>query len=218
MLKLTERLEKIFSEIDKTEVFADIGCDHGYIAKKMIESGKCKKVIISDISEKCLEKAKALLSEELSNGKAIAKVSDGFTNIPNCDTALIAGMGGEEIIKILSEAKTLPDRLILQPMKNFDKLRIYCTENNFKIERDFIFYSENKYYVLIVISRGIDRLSQEEIEFGRTNLIEKSSDFLRFLDEKVNNTKEFLKATNISDEEKIRLSQKLERLQNVRNR
>ena len=58
---MTNRLNQIFSVLPSCEVFADIGCDHGYVAKAMLDSGKCKKVIVSDISEKCLFKATTLL-------------------------------------------------------------------------------------------------------------------------------------------------------------
>ena len=60
---MTSRLEKIFSVIPKCETFADIGCDHGYLAKAVLDSGKCKSAVISDISQKCLEKAKKYAKE-----------------------------------------------------------------------------------------------------------------------------------------------------------
>ena len=102
---MTERLQKIFSSIPNAKVFADIGCDHGYIAKAMLESGKCEKVIVSDISEKCLNKARELLSENIANGSAESVVSDGFDKVVGADVALIAGMGGEEICNILEKAQ-----------------------------------------------------------------------------------------------------------------
>ena len=100
---MTKRLTKIFEQLPTCNTFADVGCDHGYLAKAMIQSGKCKRVIISDISAPCLQKAKDLLSEELQSGVATAVVSNGFQNVPPCDLALIAGMGGEEIASILQE-------------------------------------------------------------------------------------------------------------------
>ena len=44
---MTDRLKKIFNLLSDCEVFADIGCDHGYVAKEMLVSGKCKRVIVS---------------------------------------------------------------------------------------------------------------------------------------------------------------------------
>jgi tRNA (adenine22-N1)-methyltransferase len=53
---MTDRLEKIYAKIPFCKVFADIGCDHGYISKAMLDGKKCERVIISDVSENCLEK------------------------------------------------------------------------------------------------------------------------------------------------------------------
>lgn len=209
---MTKRLQIIFDELPKCKTFADIGCDHGYIAKAMLNSGKCEKAIVSDISQKCLDKAVLLLESEIKSGKAQAVLSDGFTNLPDVDTALIAGMGGEEIIKILREAKNLPDRLVLQPMKNFDRVRIYCNSIGYKIERDFIFYQENKYYVLISLVRGSDNLTPTEIEFGRTNLTLKSEDFISYINSELNKVNGYLTAKNISEEEKSRLIERKEKL------
>ena len=105
---MTDRLEKIFSIIPECEVFADIGCDHGYMAEAMLTRDKAKKVIIADISEKCLQKAKDLLYPYIKSGRAISVVANGFIGLPNSDVALIAGMGGEEICAILKGASHLP--------------------------------------------------------------------------------------------------------------
>ena len=54
---MTKRLEEIFSVLPSSEIFADIGCDHGYISKQMLDSGKANKVLFADISAKSLKKA-----------------------------------------------------------------------------------------------------------------------------------------------------------------
>ncbi|MBQ7348695.1 MAG: SAM-dependent methyltransferase, partial [Clostridia bacterium] len=145
---MTDRLNKIFDKLIPCEVFADIGCDHGYIAKAMLDSGKCEKAIISDVSAKCLSKAENLLENYLKNGRAESVVSDGFNNLRKCNQALIAGMGGEEIAGIISAAKEqnkLPDRLIIQPMKNCDKARYCAVRAGYRIIYDRVFKSGKKY-------------------------------------------------------------------------
>lgn len=174
---MTERLKTIFSALPEADVFADIGCDHGYIAKEMIKSGKCRKVIISDISEKSLSKAEKLLKGEIEKGKAQAFVSDGFANLPPCDLALIAGMGGDEIIKILKGAKSLPDKLVLSPMKKARKVREFVVSVGYAVVSDFVFSEGYMFYDLISLKRGEDRLTEEELEYGRTNITAPSEAF-----------------------------------------
>ena len=210
---MTERLKKIFSHIDDCKVFADIGCDHGYIAKAMIKSGKCQKVIISDISAKCLQKAVDLLSDEIEKGKAVGIVSNGFEKLPPVDLALIAGMGGEEIISIMDCAKSLPDKLVLQPMKNLDKVRKLCVEKGYKIILDYVFFEGGKFYDLIKLERGKDSLSLEEIEFGRTNLLERSKAFKDRLNEDIKKLKVICQDKNIKEDTLLTLKKRIENLE-----
>lgn len=209
---MTDRLKEIFINIDECEVFADVGCDHGYIAKAMLKSGKSKKVIVSDISAKCLQKAIDLLSKEIAENKAVAIVSDGFKNLPQCDLALIAGMGGEEIISIIENAPKLPEKLILQPMKNLEKVRTFLVEKGYKIILDYVFYKNGKFYDLIKVEKGIDTLTQEEIEFGRTNLIEKGSAFTKRLKEDIKKLSDIKEGGKLGKESLLKIQAKIERL------
>ncbi len=211
---MTDRLKKIFSSLPDCKVFADIGCDHGYIAKAMIKSGKCEKVIVSDISEKCLDKARELLKEEIEKGLAESVVGDGFNGVVGADLALIAGMGGKEIISILDDAKSLPQKLLLQPMKNCPEVRKKAVEKGYKITLDFVFKSAGKYYDLIALEEGEDSLTQDEIEFGRTNLREKGKDFISRLNEEIKKAKGYLSA-NVSDQTREKITENIKKMEEI---
>lgn len=209
---MTKRLQTIFNEIPSCQVFADIGCDHGYIAKAMIECNKCQKFIIADISESCLEKARGLLKKHLESGKGESVVSDGFEKIDYCDVALIAGMGGEEIIKILDKASSLPNTLILQPMKNVDKVRERLVALGYKINKDYVFFACNKYYDLIVCEKGEDKLTEEEILFGRTNVQLKGKDFCDRILVQINKLNGYLQKKDLAQDSRQKILEQLESL------
>lgn len=202
---MTERLEKIFSLIPTCKVFADVGCDHGYIAFEMLKKGKADKVIIADISKKCLSKAEQLLYPFIEQGRAVSVVADGFNGLPDSDVGLIAGMGGEEICSILKNAKSLPKTLVLQPMKNTDKVRQLAVNMGYKIQKDFVFFSAEKFYDLMLLTVGKDVLSQEEIEFGRDNIKEKNPDFIKLINAKICVLNEVLANENLSQSAKEKL-------------
>ena len=173
---MTKRLKIIASHIGKGRVFADIGCDHGIIAKYVLDNELFETVIASDISNKSLDKAKKLLNKYGS--KVTFLVSDGFNKfhlIP--DEAVIAGMGGEEICSILSNAKFLPKRLILSPQKNQSKVRELLIRKNYKISDDYTVF-DKKFYDVIVAEIGSDRYSDLELLFGRDNLKLRPKDFI----------------------------------------
>lgn len=209
---MTKRLQEIYSLLPNCKVFADVGCDHGYIAKAMLDGDKCQKVIISDISDKCLQKAKDLLAKELQSGVAEAIVSDGFDNLPYHDLALIAGMGGEEIVAILKKAKNLPEKLLLQPMKNTDKVRVCAVELGYKIITDYTFYSSKIYYDVILLEKGEDSLSLEEIEFGRTNLQKRPQAFINCLQNKISVLQKVCKHKNLKKESLDSLTKEINRI------
>ena len=209
---MTERLNIIFDHIPNCEIFADIGCDHGYIAYEMLKSNKANKVIISDISEKCLLKAQELLYPFISQGRAVSVVSDGFNKVGFCSVALIAGMGGEEICSIIKNAKSLPEKLVLQPMKNCDKVRLCVVEQGYKIVKDFVFKSSSKFYDLMVLERGKDSLTQEEIEFGRDNIKTSSNHFKQFIAQKISRLDGYLENENLSSQDREKMVKEKERL------
>ncbi|MBR1675840.1 MAG: SAM-dependent methyltransferase [Clostridia bacterium] len=180
---LTPRLEKLFSELSPADTFADVGCDHGYIAEKMLETNKCERAIITDISAECLNKAVKLLEKNFS-GKFTAIVADGLKGVPKADEALIAGMGGEIICDILKNADHLPEKLVLQPMKNPEKVRRTAIELGYRLTRDYTF-KDVKFYDVITAERGEDDYSPDELIFGRDNLRQKGSAFREFIGLKI---------------------------------
>lgn len=193
-MKERDRIDILAEAAGECDVFADVGCDHGYLTERMLKTGACRKAYASDISEKCLKKAEILLADYIKAGKAFTVVSDGLEKLPPCDVAVIAGMGGEEIIGILSRAvnarKKLPQKMVLQPMKNADKVRRFVVKNGYAVTCDRVYYVKDKYYFVIVCTEGHDELTEEEAEFGRTNVKEKPKDFLRFIKEETEKLKE----------------------------
>ena len=86
--------------------------------------------------------------------KIRARLSDGLKNIDPDEVTdiIIAGMGGELIAKIISDAVWTKDnskRLILQPMSRPEYLREFLYTNGYNIEREKCVISENRLYSVI---------------------------------------------------------------------
>lgn len=202
---MTARIDKLYSELAPCNVFADIGCDHGYVAKMVSDGGLANKIYITDISAPSLKKAEDLLAGNLGKN-VFSVVSDGFSLIPEkVNQALIAGMGGEEIIKIIS-ASQRPERLVLQPMKNPEKLRKTLVELGYKIVKDYTFEC-GKFYDLIVAELGVDSLNDDEILFGRTNLIDLPDAFIKKIKREVSNINSYMQ-NDLSEQVKFELEER----------
>lgn len=208
----TERIAEICSHLTKTEVFADIGCDHGFCAQYMLERALCERAYITDISADSLRKAERLLAPYLAAGKCVSVCCDGLEGLAELPTlALIAGMGGEEIVKILSRA--LPQKLVLQPMKNAPKVRAFLVEHGYKILRDYTF-GKDKFYDIIVCKRGEDGYSPWETEFGRDNLKSPSDAFLKRIRKEQAELRQVL-MRDLSYESREDVRQRLYRLEEI---
>lgn len=187
---MSKRFNILLSLIPDCRVFADVGCDHGYIAYEMLKNRKCDRVIASDISAECLQKAETLLRGTFPD-KYTAVVSDGFENVGNCDCALIAGMGGDTISDILAAAAgRLPEYLVLQPMKNSQRVRRDLVSLGYEILRDYTF-RDGKFYDVILAKKGGNEIyTADDYVYGRDNLIEKSEDFVALVNSKIDELKE----------------------------
>ena len=208
-----ERIDKLCSYLFKCKTFADVACDHGYIAEYMLKNNLCESVVISDISEKCLKKAEILLSGYISAGKCRAVCCDGLKKIDTeTDCVMIAGIGGEEIIKILSEG-FIPKSFIFQPMKNADTLREYLLKNDCFIQTDDIFSDGKKYYFIIKGKRGVaQKYTAEQLLYGRDSL--RNPVFYEYLKEELNKKKGYLK-NDMADESRQNLTQQIKRMEEV---
>lgn len=165
------RIDEICSHIDRCETFADVGCDHGFCTQYALNNGLCQKAYITDISVKSLEKAVTLLKDFISKGRCVPVCCDGLASVPkDTDQVLIAGMGGNEIIKILKEG-FIPRKFILQPMKNASLVREFLIERGCKITYDGIFKDQKFYFLIKGESEGTtEAYTPCQLQFGKDSL------------------------------------------------
>ena len=223
-MSYSKRIETLCSLLQRTDVFADVGCDHGYCSQYMLENDLCEKAILSDISKGSLAKAEALLAPYIRQGRAVSVLGDGFLGVPDSvGEVLIAGMGGSEIVSILSDGEHgfMPKLFVLQPMHDAEKLRRYILENGGYIERDFTF-EDGKFYDVIcggnVKYRGQvcdEAYSDAEYEFGRENLSLMGAAFVKRTKKQIANMEKYLRRPNLQEESRLELLKRKERLEGV---
>lgn len=160
--------------------YADIGADHGYLAKAMLDTG-VKLVQVVENKPGPLEHAKCNLQ---GDDNVIYSLSDGLKDLDErIDAVTICGMGGLNIIGIindcLAKAKTLK-QLILQANSKIYELRQFLNEQHFQIENEKIVYEQGKYYEIIACryDTASKSLSEAELRFGPCLMKEKSQVFI----------------------------------------
>lgn len=191
---MTERIKKLCSLLSPADLFVDVGCDHGYCTEYMLKNGLCKEAIVTDVSKDCLKKAETLLASYIQKGVCSSLCTNGLIGVTNrADEVLIAGMGGMEILQILTNG-FIPKQFVFQPMRDSKSVREYLLSNGCAIERDFTFFAEGKFYDVIKgsLTGKKEDYTDVEKEFGKENIQAFSSDFQNYLKEQIQKTKALL--------------------------
>lgn len=145
-MRLSKRIYALADIINDGDSIADIGTDHGYVPMLLVKNGRSPHVIMSDISEGSLAKARETFSAchlEDRVSESDFRVGDGLQTIEagETDEVIIAGLGGHTIKSILAddEAKSRSfKRLVLQPRKHSGTLRHYLFTHGWDIESEIL--------------------------------------------------------------------------------
>jgi len=150
------------------ESAADIGTDHGYVPMLLVKNNTSPRVIMSDISEGSLAKAKETFRiAGLEADEKDFRIGDGLSTIEpaEVDTIIIGGLGGLTIIDILdadiSKSKSYKN-LVLQPRKHSGELRHYLYTHGWDISEE-VLAEEGKFQCEILLVRPSDEESRMEL-------------------------------------------------------
>ena len=148
----------IASLVPKSSTLCDIGTDHAYVAIYLAKKGIADKIIAADIKKGPLLQARKNIDAFNVGHIVETRLSNGFDQFGQgeAECAIIAGMGGETIINIITEGKDItPDTLILQPMTGADKLRKFLYENGYRItDESFVTEGEKVYCIIKAQKNG----------------------------------------------------------------
>lgn len=119
---------------------ADVGTDHGYLGIYLLREGLCPYVAACDLREGPLENARRNANRFGIRQGMDFILSDGLHKVrpDSIDAVVCAGMGGDLIIKILSEAPWLKDArytLVLQPQAGINELRAWLGAQGYREEQ-----------------------------------------------------------------------------------
>ena len=143
-MRLSKRIYALADTVIDGDSIADIGTDHGYVPMLLMKHGKSPRVIMSDISEGSLAKAKETFAACRLDDRVSAsdfRVGDGLHTIMagEVDELIIAGLGGHTIKNIIDEDESKSrsfKRLVLQPRKHSGTLRYYLYTHGWDIESE----------------------------------------------------------------------------------
>ena len=167
-MKLSSRLLSCADLVRRGNVAADVGTDHGYLALYLLEKGICPKVYASELREQPLMAARRSAAKAGVRENIVFCLSDGLRELPleELQTVICAGMGGDNMISILSAAPQVRSgdyQLILQPQSAGNDLRRWLSRQGFSICREKLSRDGKFLYTAMEVSFG----GQEELSPGQ---------------------------------------------------
>lgn len=159
-ITLSPRLQAVAQWVPKDCRFADIGTDHAYLPAWLLQQGVISHAIAGDLRLDPIARARATAARYGLTDKIDLRRSNGLQALAphEADCITIAGMGGENIRSILSEAPWTLERtrLILQPQTNLPQLRQWLTEAGYHIQADCCVREEDRWYTILLVTGGRD--------------------------------------------------------------
>ena len=135
---ISARLLLCASMVPKGARVADIGTDHGYLGIYLLKNGLAEFVTASDLRPDPLQNARMHAAQYGTTDRMDFVLSDGLQGLTpeTADTLVMAGMGGDLMVSILSSCSWVRDArftLILQPQSAGNALRAYLAEAGYSI-------------------------------------------------------------------------------------
>ena len=194
-MRISKRLQAISEFINDKEKIIDIGCDHALLDIYLMENRKGLKLIASDIHEGAYNSALKNIKKYEMENKIKLRLGDGLSVLKKneADTIIIAGMGYNNIIKILSDEEKMLNinKIVIQSNTDIVKLRKKVITLGFRINREVLVKDKDIVYTVIEFLRGHEKYSYNEIYFGPRLMENKDDLFIEYY------TKKLLKYENL---------------------
>lgn len=197
-MELSKRLQAVADLVGEGTVVADVGTDHGYIPIYLLETRKCQRAYAMDVNEGPLLRAKEHIALHGLLDRIETRLSDGTKAlvVGECDTVVIAGMGGALTIRIMEEGKVIFKSLkefVLQPQSELLKVRQYLTEHGYVIVDEDMVLEDGKFYPMMKVKNGTSKsYSPHELCYGSMLLQKKHPILKLFLEKEVKLKEEIL--------------------------
>ena len=186
---LSKRLQAIHDMLPKG-VTADIGSDHGKLMIALFKSGKVTKGYAIENKKGPYQRLVKALEEENLIDDIVPLFSDGIEDLPpEVKNIVLAGMGGDLIIKILKkhpEKLKLVSTIIVDAHGAVAKVREEISKMGYVIADEKMIKEDDKFYEIIKFIRAdIAVYTNEDLEFGPILRSEKSATFKEKYSERI---------------------------------
>lgn len=159
MITLTPRLSAVAGYVPCCRCVADIGTDHAYVPLYLLQTGRAKRAIASDIHEGPARRAEEHCRKERAGEAVSVRIGPGLAAVcpGEADGAVIAGMGGLMIRSILEdggETAAQMEWFVLQPQNHAADLRLWLADHGYAICGETLAAEDRQLYQILFVRHG----------------------------------------------------------------
>ena len=170
-ISLDNRLSAVARWVIPGEPLADIGTDHALLPCMLVGSGRCPSAVAADVAPGPLQQATQTVDSCGLRQRISLRLGSGLTVLcpGETATAVLAGMGGRLICKLLQESPQVTvslRRLVLQPQRNQEAVRSWLADNGWRIIGDDLARDDYMWYNIIAAEPGSMRLDGIRLRYG----------------------------------------------------
>ena len=199
-MRLSDRLERIAAKAaEVTEGYVtDVGTDHGFVPIRLMENGNVKHVVAMDVRKGPLSRAAEHVREYQMEDRIETRLSDGLKELKpgEADTVIIAGMGGELMLRILRDGAHMHNSVkhyVLSPQSELSVFRHGLEQLELAIVEEQMLMDEGKYYVILHVVPGTMHYEQEyEYRYGADLIRQQDPVLKEFLERELAQGEELL--------------------------
>ena len=168
---LDARLSLAASLCEPCEWGADIGTDHALLPARLLRDGTCRRMILSDVSEKALQHARQTVARFHLEDRVLIRCADGLDAVDrDCGCISVTGMGGHVISRILREGRGRLNSavLVLSCHTDHDLVRRAVQDIGWHFTQEVLCRAGGYYYLLWRAEKGADTpWTEAELRRGR---------------------------------------------------
>ena len=174
---LSQRLTALMEMVTPGLRLADIGTDHALLPVRLLMEGKIPFAYCCDVRPGPLERAELHLKQYGVQNHAETRLSDGLSALApgEPESVLIAGMGGELIVRILKDCDSRKNSAgdtfhgtvkewILSPHTEWGAVRRYLRLSGRRIAAEQLIREDGKYYLILRAVPGETEQNYREAE------------------------------------------------------
>ena len=178
---LDERLSLVYQLMDPCSLAADIGTDHAQLPAALLQTNRCRRMILTDLSESALSRARQEMIRCHLMDRVSLRLGDGLSPITeSCEFISVTGLGGRTIQHILLEGqpRLRGAILLLSAHTDLPLVRQAVMDIGYHLQREEPCFAAGRFYLVLRAAPGREDLTGRQLRLG-VRLSESTSPWLK---------------------------------------